>query len=338
MQYPCLVTSDLHLDAHSSAEYRWGLFPWLNEQVREERAKTLLILGDLTDKKDNHGAEFANRVVRAVASLECDEVKILAGNHDWQREGHPFFRFLNCLPNVEFIAEPREDQDVRGQPTLYLPYSRQPIRDWAKMDLSHYRHVFMHQTAPGSVASNGQRMDGDALPDLSAAGKVYSGDIHVPQVIGSIEYIGSPYHVHFGDDFKPRCVLLERGGKATDLHFPAPRRVALRATGTEDLAAQVFGGTAPGDHVKVRLVLAESERHEWVALRRQAVEILEEAGVENHGVSMEVDRGARRRLIGTGANRALARDPAEAVLHYVRREELGGDALDAGLDVLEAPQ
>lgn len=332
MQYPAILTSDLHLDAHSSAEYRWGIFPWLNEQVREERAKTLLILGDLTDKKDNHGAEFVNRVVRAVQSLRCESVKILAGNHDWLREGHAFFSFLSLVPGVEFITEVREDQDVRGQPTLYLPYTRSPARDWAALDLSHYRHVFMHQTAPGSVASNGQRMDGDALPDLSAAGKVYSGDIHVPQVVGRIEYVGSPYHVHFGDDFRPRCVLLERGGKATDLHFPAPRRLAMRASSIDDLVSKAAAARA-GDHVKLTMELSEADSHDWLRIRREALHVLEKVALLSvHGIQMRAARGGSRLAAPLRGPRA----PEESVLHYVRGEDLGGDALDAGLDVLEA--
>lgn len=333
MQYPAILTSDLHLDAAPSAEYRWALFPWLNEQIREEKAKTLVICGDLTDKKDNHGAELVHRVVRAVASIACPEVKILAGNHDWLRRGHEFFRFLNHLPHVEFITEVREDQDVRGQPTLYLPYTRNPAADWARLDLSHYRYVFMHQTAPGSVASNGQRMEGEALPDLSAPEKVWSGDIHVPQVVGSIEYIGSPYHVHFGDDFAPRCVLLERGGKATDLHFPSPKRLAVRASSYEDLEAQLQLKSRQGDHVKVRFLLAPEDAHDWRRIRLNAAGMMRKLGLEVYGLEMEVRASGRR--LGAAASRRAALSPPEAVLRYVEGEELGGDALDAGLDILE---
>lgn len=336
MQYPALLTSDLHLDAHSSAEYRWGIFPWLNEQIREEKVKSVRILGDLTDKKDNHGAELVNRVVRAVAGIECDDVKILAGNHDWLREGHEFFRFLNCLPNVEFITDVREDQDVRGQPTLYLPYTRSPAKAWAGLDLSHYKFVMLHQTAPGSKASNGQLMEGEELPDLSAAGKVYSGDIHVPQTVGCIEYVGSPYHVHFGDDFKARCVLLERGGKATDLYMPSPKRVAVRAASLETLQEYLVSKTSPGDHAKIRLELADADRHDWMRIRREALAMARDFGVDVHGIELD-GRAARERLPFARAARATA-SPEDAVLRYVRAEELGGDVLDAGLDILESKQ
>jgi len=102
MQFPALLCSDLHLASGESASYRFDFFPWLAKTCKEERVRSVLILGDLTDAKDHHSAELVNRVVAAVDSIPCDDVKILAGNHDWLRQGHEFFRFLNRRPTFPF--------------------------------------------------------------------------------------------------------------------------------------------------------------------------------------------------------------------------------------------
>lgn len=289
-----------------------------------------MICGDLTDAKDNHSAELVNRVVNAIRLLKVDAIKILVGNHDWLKEGQEYFRFLNVLPNVQYINRPTEDPDVKGIPTFYLPYSKNPARDWAGMDFSHYDLLFLHQTVKGAITSNGQEMDGEEMPALNAA-KVYSGDIHVPQKCGPVEYIGSPYHVHFGDAFKPRCVLLERGGRAVDLHFETISRVAITVNSIAELRRQDLRA---GDQVKVTVELAEAERHDWAKIKREALELLKKRGVEVHGLKLMVRKPANQRQ--ERAKRAtLALSPAEIVSRFIEAEELGGEALAAALEVIE---
>ena len=290
-----------------------------------------MICGDLTDAKDNHSAELVNRVVKSIARLPVAQIKILVGNHDWLKEGHEFFKFLSVLPNVQYIAQPAEDNDVKGVPTYYLPYSKNPAKDWQGLDFSHYNYLFMHQTVRGAITSNGQEMEGEVMPELNA-GKVYSGDIHVPQKCGDVEYIGSPYHVHFGDAFKPRCVLLEKGGRAIDLHFKTISRLAITVTSLKQLLRHDF---REGDQVKVNVELSEAEKHDWAKIKREALAFLKKQGVEVHGIKLTV-RKASRRLLAPSNDQDPAYSPAEAVARFVEAEELGGEALDAALEILEA--
>lgn len=46
-----IMISDLHLTDSPRDEYRWGLFPWLREQIKVYKIEHLLILGDITDRK-----------------------------------------------------------------------------------------------------------------------------------------------------------------------------------------------------------------------------------------------------------------------------------------------
>lgn len=322
----------MHLVDDASASYRWELFPWLAGEAKAEKVKSLIICGDLTDRKDNHGADLVNRIVKELVALQkvIPDIKILAGNHDWLLRGQEYFRFLNHLDGIRFITDPWEDQDTKGPLTYYLPYSKNPSADWKGLDLSHYAYVFMHQTVKGAIASNGEAMEGEQLPDLSSAGKVYSGDIHVPQVIGPVEYIGSPYHVHFGDAFKPRVILLERDGNPVDLRFKTISRVTLRVP---SLKALYHKNLRPGDQVKVKLELGEADKHDWAKIRREAKAYLREAQVVDCGIELVVVKSGAR--IEAPRARAISRSPSEAVTQFVINEELGADVLDVGLDIIE---
>jgi hypothetical protein len=291
--------------------------------------KTLLILGDLTDAKDNHPAELVNRVVQQIQSIGVSNIRILCGNHDWLRRGHEFFKFLNVLPGVEFITTPREESDTKGPSAYFLPYSKDPAQDWRGLDFSHYDFLFMHQTVSGARASNGQLMEGERLPALNAA-KVYSGDIHVPQIIGEVEYVGSPYHVHFGDSFKPRCILLDRDARAHDLHFQTVRRTVLSVTGVADVRA---AGLKAGDQVKLRVELHERDKHTWSSIRRDCVAELRRREVVVQGVELVVRKA--RRVLRAGQNTNPAASAADIMLEFVRAEDLPADVLDIGLELVK---
>lgn len=332
MKLPAIIVSDPHFTASPNDEYRWGLWAWLAEEIKAEKARTLLILGDLTDAKDYHSAELVNRLTAAIAALPVEEVIFLAGNHDWLKQGGVFFEFLQHLekPKVRVITKPTQfAMDDRDPICFFLPYTKSPARDWKDYDFSHYDYVFLHQTAPGSVASNGQRMDGEEIPDLSAAGKVFSGDIHVPQTIGPIEYVGSPYHVHFGDDFKARCIVLDRKRQAYDLHFPAPARRAITIGSVDELDRREI---AAGDMVKVTVKLAAGDAHAWNGIRREVVERVRAMGAHLHGIKLAVMKSDAR-LEEIKQHKAPL--PADAIYRFVTGLELGGDVLDAGLEIIE---
>lgn len=343
MKYPILLASDLHLSSAPSSEYRWKLFDQLATLQRKHKIATLLILGDLTDAKDGHNAALVNRIVSTLAALPFDDVVILSGNHDWLKEGEEFFRFLNHLPRLQFITGPTVLPIVGARwhsaLCLFLPYSKTPAADWRALDDSLWDvdYLFMHQTIKGSVASNGQVMEGEELLDLSTVlstrTKVYSGDIHVPQTVGVIEYVGSPYHVHFGDKFKPRVILLHSKGEAEDIHLPNVQRLTVKVGSVPELRRIEL---QRGDHVKLRMELAESEKHAWLKIKREALEVLKAAGVEVYGVELLVKKARRRVVLGDDAASGprTVRSLEDHIAAFVVAESLGGDALEVGLDIV----
>lgn len=333
MKLPLILCSDLHLTARPSDEYRWAFFPWLAKELVAERAETLAILGDLVDQKDYHPAELVNRIVKEINQLRAfvPRIVILMGNHDFLKSGNMFFEFLNFLPGVEVITKPTEDMLDDQVAALWLPYTRTPAKDWRNWDFSHYGMVFLHQTIKGAIASNGQRMDGEPLVELNA-GKVFSGDIHVPQKIGSVEYVGSPYHVHFGDSFKPRCIAIDRDHRQFDLHFPCISRTTVDVAGVEGLRAV---DARPGDQIKVRVHLSEADKHQWRETRRAIIAYAADQQLALSAVELIVKR-SRRRVGAVQTEQRKAVDFRDTLYNFVDRDALGGDLLDVGLEILES--
>jgi len=331
MKLPALLVADLHLTASPADEYRWDLFPWLLHTLQQERVATLNILGDITDAKDYHPAKLANRLVGEVQKLSqvVPDVRILMGNHDYLKRQEAYFSFLSYLPGVRYIDTAWEDTLDDGPSVYYQPHTKDPVKDLAG-DFTHYDYLFMHQTVKGSVASNGQEMPGYGDSRIKAL-KIYSGDIHVPQIINGVEYVGSPYHVHFGDDFKPRAVLLDKKGRAHDLHFDSPRRVMLKVGSLKQLRALQLD---KGDHVKVTFNLEPSDAADWSQIRRAAARVLGDRGVITHELKMSMNKSDRRISSQQATQMALLR-PEDIMTRWVEREELGGEALEIGLELLK---
>src|SRR5215831_509799 len=105
MKLNLLITSDLHLSDRARDRYRFGLFKWLVKKQRKYNVDATFILGDVTDRKDNHSAALVNEIIDNLILLK-PPVYILKGNHDFIDPDTPYFRFLSRLDGIKFISEP----------------------------------------------------------------------------------------------------------------------------------------------------------------------------------------------------------------------------------------
>lgn len=224
---PLILTTDLHLTGQDRDTYRWLLFDKLRNLVAGKslrRDNTLVILGDLTDSKDGHRSHLVNTICDNLKDLSSiyGEIHILKGNHDYIDANRAFFNFLNCIPDIRFYTRNTTSR-IHNDAMLcmFLPHTRvsghladviksiskRGDKIGGKLD-----YVFMHQTVEGAVAENGQKLEGLSMRAVRALPcPVYSGDVHVPQTIRNLTYVGSPYHVRFGDSFEPRVIHIENG-------------------------------------------------------------------------------------------------------------------------------
>lgn len=344
MKLPALLVTDLHLTDRPEDAYRWELFPQLQKVIKREGVRTVAFLGDTTDAKDYHSASLVNRVVNALVSVRntepCERLMVLMGNHDYLRDGHPYLNFLNHIPGVNYVTKPLTDLDDCA--CLWLPHTRSPVKDWASvLDVSWFEFLFMHQTVQGSHAGHGQHMGGDGSDAAfmhwqGPLPQIWSGDIHVPQTLkvpggAVVNYVGSPYHVHFGDDFTPRgALLILENRKVEDVPLQFPSRYSIKVDGVAGLRR---ARVSAGDQVKLVVTLAQAEAHEWPRVRNAATAWAERQGVILADLRMKLDTTTRRRIAVAATERSA--QPEDVLRDFVEREELGADAFDEALEFLK---
>lgn len=288
MSFHPLITGDIHLTDDPRDEYRWDIFRWLRVQGENRGATHVVILGDVTDRKDKHSAALVNRVFDELNELSDHfGVRWLKGNHDYDADpATPFFRWCPAM-----VDQPREEE-IDGDRVLFLPHQRRwkPVQKVAGFDW-----VFLHQTFSGAIASNGYEMEGAntklfSKRRIGAACRVISGDIHVPQKIGNITYVGAPHPITFGDSYKPR-VLFWDGRKMRSIKRTTIRKATVTITCVDELMEQGFGD---GDQIKVKYVLPRRDYHEWGEHKQAVREFCEAEGILLAGCALEKDTGRAR--------------------------------------------
>lgn len=264
-----ILVTDLHLTEKQEDQYRFDIFPWLI--AKHNKARVVFILGDLTDRKDNHSAWFVNKIVSSLRDLttQFDDVFILKGNHDAVDPKSPFFKFVSHIDKIRFFTSPvkiSKKYDGRQFKFLMLPHTKNPDRDWKDLEFVKSDAIFMHQTFKGARSENGMALDGLSPKRFEKyRAKIFSGDIHVPQKVGPITYIGSPYHIHFGGKFKPRILIADAEFNYEEVHFPAPRKHTVEIRNPDELEA--MQSLKENDWIKVRVLLRRSEFVDWPAHR-----------------------------------------------------------------------
>lgn len=326
-----LITTDLHLTANPRDEYRWRLFPWLEELLNKipHSVRDLFILGDITDAKDGHNSLLVNRIVDTLVHLYrvsgLTTIWILLGNHDGIDPNCPYFRFLSHFPYIRFIHKPTE-VELGNRDYLLLPHSRNPEEDWKGLNFKFYNFILMHNTVTGAVAESGQPLNGVHRAWFHAVqGKVLSGDVHVPQTVGNVEYVGAPYHVHFGDLFEPRIVVYLDNIRQPDPHPKNLSRHTVTVRSAEELRKLQC---APGDQIKVRLALSKSEYTDWQKRKREIQSVCKDLQLELCAV--ELARSSRQPLVRAQQLIPPSSSPQEALKRFCTREKIDGPLQEVG--------
>lgn len=332
-----LVTADLHLAENPRDAYR---FKFLEETlpalIRDHDVTRVFVLGDLCEVKDHHRAPLVNRIVDGFAALTKDvDLYVLKGNHDYVAEDVPFYRFLQHLDRVKWINEPLAVK-LRGLgDCLFLPHTKH-LDDWVDYMFDSHDWFFCHQTFAGAK-DRGYVAEGEKAPFTGNA-KVISGDVHVPQKLGPVTYVGSPYLIDFGDSFDPRVLILN-DEEMKSVSVPGPQKRLMTLSGLDPLGAlsmkHPFAGVLPqiqeGDVVKVKVELSDG-RLSRAEVRAAVTDWAHKAGVTLY--ETKIIAAAPQRTEKKAAQTHRTDD--ELVRAYAKR--MGKDdktTLAAGLKVVE---
>ena len=282
-----LIISDLHLTERKQDAYRWEVFDHVKDFAEDKNIDYLFILGDLLDRKDRHPAELVNRLIDDLISCSnyFNSITILKGNHDYLKPDAPFLEFIRHLPNITWIDSPYRNNDI-----LWLPHSRNPEEEWKDLNFENLAYIFMHQSVIGSKVSNAFEMNhGLNLNWLTSRtnAKIYSGDIHVPQKIGALTYIGTQHPVSFGDDYQPRMLWLN-GKEEISIDVQSIKRLVLKITTTKDLERLKNNKQlVKGDQVKVKVLLGLKELSNWTETKQLVKEWCDFNKIELFDVTLE---------------------------------------------------
>ncbi len=337
-----LLTTDLHLSEKSEDQYRFDIFPWIIDNYGNQ-IKTVFITGDLTDRKDFHAGWFVNKVVKNIRLLAKKYVVvILKGNHDYDVDPtQPFFGFLGKYKNVIYVSEPAihwintKERPVR---VLSLPHSRKPGEDWSILsdpNTKNLNAIFMHQTFRGAITESGYELGGISPYRFRRYEcPIFSGDIHVPQQLGPITYVGCPYHIRYGDQFEPRVLLLDRKFKTQDIHFPAPRKLMLELNHGKELY-KMRRELQSGDKAKVRIYLPRSEFGSWPKHRDRVRKTAKKIDLILHSVILKEVQDTKRKDDKKTKNMVKIRTHKETFDAFCNRYDVGSDISQTGNVFLE---
>lgn len=303
-----IVTTDLHFTARAQDAYRLPLLKWLKEQVESTGATDVLILGDVTDFKDGHCSSLVNAISEGfIALAEVADVHILKGNHDYVDAATPFFGFLGRIDGISYYKD-----ITKVGSWLFLPHTRTPEADWSNLDFTGIDTVFMHESVIGSVTSESYKMEHGLSHTFLAKWpkrvRIISGDIHLPQVCGRVEYVGSPYRVRLGDSFEPRVMVIGSKGDR-DLKFPCINKMTVVIKTPEELLDFKIN---EGDQVKVRLKINKASYPEWATMKQDVVSIGQDLGIDLKGVELITSK--RRKSLKSKEAEALSAPNSKDVL------------------------
>jgi hypothetical protein len=195
--------------------------------------------------------------------------------------------------------------------------------------------IFMHQTFRGSVSESGRVLEGISSRRFQRFGcPIFSGDIHVPQQLGPITYIGCPYHIHYGDQFEPRVLLLNRKFKTQDVQFSAPRKLMLDLSHGKDLN-KMRRKLQSGDRAKVRIHLPRSKFGNWPEHRDQVRKTAKKIDLILHSVILKEMHDTKRKDDKRIKNESKIRTHTETFDAFCSRYDIGSDLVQTGSIFLE---
>lgn len=333
-----LISSDWHLNDNPRDRYRHEWQARLHQLIHEHSVHCLVFLGDLTDEKNNHSAALVNTIINHLSKLHdiCPRIIMMRGNHDYEDPSCPFFRFVEAMPGFEWVNTPTTLYMKGlggGGNALFLPHTHDYKREWANLDkdFEHADFIFAHNTFAGAIGDSGHVLSGIPTTVFPIEGvPVVSGDIHKPQQVDCVTYVGSPYTIDFGDNFTPR-VLLSAGDELRSIKCDGPQKRLVQATGVKQALAKLED--AKDDIIKLRIAVSAADKDNWPTTKRQLLEEANKLGVRVHAIEpiLEQPDVARRYRVSSGK----AQRDDEVLKAYCKQQGVEADREKTGLAIMK---
>lgn len=320
-----LIVGDTHFTDSPLDSYRWDIFKVLKGEASRHNVGEIVFLGDVVDRKDRHTAVLVNRLIDEFADLKFEtkcEINVLAGNHDKPLTGPYYWQFLNRA-GIRYIQEPYINDSL-----VYLPYVHDPVKEWNDIKTFNPRMkvIFMHQTVEGAIAENDYALSGtpNLLQHLPSDIPIFSGDVHRPQSIRNITYVGVPYPTRFSESWANRIILIKEDDfqHQQDVWIDGIKRSILDIEDSKVLNTLNY---KEGDQIKIRYKLSNEKLVDWPEEEKRIREWEKER--KTTIVSIEpllVGEGLRQQTVETQQVELL---PHEEILRLFCTQEKLSDSL-----------
>jgi len=335
------LIADLHLTTNPLDDYKWDFFGWLISHIEHQKIEVLNILGDLTEKKDNHSSLLVNKLTSYLELLlyaGVKQIRILKGNHDFVNEDTPFFEFLNVSPKIRFITTP-----TRIDKEFFYPYTTEYDLQKYANEINKCKVLYMHTQVQGTKLLQGKVLeDGITQEDFKGihVAQIYSGHIHyfTPTKNDILTYIGSPYPVYFGDEDRHGGVYhLSGDGPSAHIYFytDSPGRYNVKFENAASFESWLKFATKEKDQLKVTFELDRCDYDKWPTLRKTTKELCKERKVEL--VSLTLKPNKDKKLIGVERNETVVSLSYDEVLdRFSTKEKLTNEYVAIAREIISA--
>lgn len=325
-----LATGDWHLSDNPRDAYRFGALATIRKIAKKHKIERTIFLGDVTEAKDRHSAWLVNRIVEEFYLLSTiAPIFMLQGNHDSLEIEHPFYEFLHQIDGITWIKSPIiYDVEAIGQ-CLFLPHTRDYMRDWKDIEMNGRKQIFAHNTFQGAKSESGREMRGipiEVFPQIR--NHVVSGDVHVPQRVGPVIYTGAPFTVDFGDDYQPRVLILRDGAAPQSVEVPGAQKILIDTTANL-IKKNRQPSAEEGDIVKVRVHLKNHEFAEWHEIRKSVVGYCQRYGLILHTAQPIVEQTKEAMV-----TKATVRSDEQLMREFAKLSNIDDRTLSRGIKLL----
>lgn len=336
-----LLIADLHLTTNPLDYYKWDFFEWLISCIENHKIEVLNILGDLTEKKDNHSSLLVNKLCSYLELLlyaGVKQIRILKGNHDFVNEDTPFFEFLNVSPKIRFITTP-----TRIDKEFFYPYTTEYDLYRYAEEINKCKVLYMHTQVQGTKLVNGKVLEeGIIQEDFKGihVAKVYSGHIHyfTPTRNEILTYVGSPYPVYFGDEDKHGGVYHLYGDKPLEnlynyLDSPGRYNVKFDTLSAFENWAKI--ATRAKDQLKVTYELDRCDYDKWPELRKRTKEICKNRKLELVALTLKPIKD--KKYLGVAKNETVVSLSYNEILErFSTKEKLTDNYIAVAKEIISA--
>lgn len=229
-----LLFADLHLHAHKDRVDRLQncleVLDWVFQVANKRSVEYIFFLGDLFHERAkidvlNYLKTFEIFMKHMIEDSQDRDAYLLVGNHDMyhrERWNVNSVKPLSAIPRCHIVDRPTVMQ-IGNTRIDWMPHTDNPVVDLEKLKREHngagdvlLGHMAVHgaalNTYYGTKADVIVEYDNDMVPvDASVFSdwrKVFLGHYHGSQILGNVEYVGSPLELTFGEAFQQKHLII----------------------------------------------------------------------------------------------------------------------------------